>query len=163
MNRAGKFVSNMSGEAAYQSFSPALLPPVPGIEVGEEILKWLLEASRNLQKLDAAAQLIPSTELFISMYVRKEALISSQMEGTQCTLEDVLDPELDTNANLDVADVINYVKAAQYALERLHTLPICNRLLRETHQILMEGVRGQEKNPGEFAVLKTGSDRRAVG
>lgn len=150
MNRAGKFVSNMSGEAAYQSFSPALLPPVPGIEVGEEILKWLLEASRNLQKLDAAAQLIPSTELFISMYVRKEALISSQMEGTQCTLEDVLDPELDTNANLDVADVINYVKAAQYALERLHTLPICNRLLRETHQILMEGVRGQEKNPGEF-------------
>ena len=150
MNRAGKFVSNMSGEAAYQSFSPALLPPVPGIEVGEEILKWLLEPSRNLQKLDAAAQLIPSTELFISMYVRKEALISSQMEGTQCTLEDVLDPELDTNANLDVADVINYVKAAQYALERLHTLPICNRLLRETHQILMEGVRGQEKNPGEF-------------
>ena len=114
------------------------------------MLKRLLEASRNLQKLDAAARLIPSTELFISMYVRKEALISSQIEGTQCTLEDVLDPELDTNANLDVADVINYVKAAQYALDRLHTLPICNRLLRETHQILMEGVRGQEKNPGEF-------------
>lgn len=150
MNRAGKFISNMSGEAAYQSFSPAPLPPVPGIEVGEEMLKWLLEASRSLQKLDASAQLIPSTELFISMYVRKEALISSQMEGTQCTLEDVLDPELDINANLDVADVINYVKAAQYALDRLHSLPICNRLLRETHQILMEGVRGQEKNPGEF-------------
>lgn len=150
MNRAGQFVSNLSGEATYQSFSPVPLPPVPGIEVGEEMLKRLLEASRNLQKLDAAARLIPSTELFISMYVRKEALISSQIEGTQCTLEDVLDPELDTNANLDVADVINYVKAAQYALDRLHTLPICNRLLRETHQILMEGVRGQEKNPGEF-------------
>jgi Fic family protein len=65
-------------------------------------------------------------------------------------LEDVLDPELDTNTNMDVSDVINYVKAAQYALDRLASLPICNRLLRETHEILMEGVRGQEKNPGEF-------------
>ncbi len=84
------------------------------------------------------------------MYVRKEAILSSQIEGTQCTLEDVLDPELDVSTNLDVADVINYVKAAQYALERLNELPICNRLLRETHAVLMEGVRGQEKNPGEF-------------
>ena len=84
------------------------------------------------------------------MYVRKEALMSSQMEGTQCTLDDILDPELDTNANLDTADVVNYVKAAQYALTRLHELPICNRLFREAHAILLEGVRGQEKNPGEF-------------
>ena len=84
------------------------------------------------------------------MYVRKEALMSSQIEGTQCTLEDVLDPELDTNTNMDVSDVINYVKAAQFALDRLASLPICNRLLREIHKILMDGVRGQEKNPGEF-------------
>ncbi|MEA4890081.1 MAG: Fic family protein [Clostridiaceae bacterium] len=91
-----------------------------------------------------------NTELFVLMYVRKEALLSSQIEGTQCTLDDVLDPELDTNVNVDVSDVINYIKATQYALERLSILPICNRLLRETHAILMEGVRGQEKNPGEF-------------
>lgn len=76
--------------------------------------------------------------------------MSERSEGTQCTLEDVLDPELDISANLDVADVINYVKATQFALEQLDRLPICNRLLRETHAVLMEGVRGQEKNPGEF-------------
>ena len=84
------------------------------------------------------------------MYVRKEALISSQIEGTQCTLDDVLDPEIDTNSNLDVADVINYVHATNYSLERLKTLPLCCRLLREIHSELMQGVRGQEKNPGEF-------------
>lgn len=84
------------------------------------------------------------------MYVRKEALISSQIEGIQCTLDDVLDPELNSNANLDVADVINYVKACSYAIERLEKLPICNRLLREIHDQLLSGVRGQEKYPGEF-------------
>ena len=116
----------------------------------EDMLRLLVEANRRLAQLDTAAQLIPNTELFVSMYVRKEALMSSQIEGTQCTLEDVLDPELDANTNADVSDVINYVKATQYALDRLNTLPICNRLLRETHAVLMEGVRGQEKNPGEF-------------
>ena len=150
MNRAGQYISNMTGEAAYQSFCPAPLPPQPALDINDDILRLLLEASRNLQKLDVASQLIPSTELFVSMYVRKEALISSQIEGTQCTLEDVLDPELDITANLDVADVVNYVKATQYALEQLENLPICNRLLRSIHAVLMEGVRGQEKNPGEF-------------
>jgi len=140
----------MSGEAAYQSFRPAPLPPEPALEVNAEMLKLLVEANRRLAKLDNASQLIPSTELFVSMYVRKEALISSQIEGTQCTLDDVLDPELDVNTNTDVSDVINYIKAAQSALERLKTLPICNRLLREAHAVMLEGVRGQEKNPGEF-------------
>ena len=84
------------------------------------------------------------------MYVRKEALMSSQIEGTQATLEDVFDPLLDTNTNRDVADVVNYIKATVYAVDRLKTLPLCNRLLRETHAVLMENVRGQEKNPGEF-------------
>lgn len=71
--------------------------------------------------------------LFVSMYVRKEALMSSQIEGTQATLEDVFDPMLDTNRNRDVADVVNYIKATEYAIQRLETLPLCNRLLRETH------------------------------
>lgn len=84
------------------------------------------------------------------MYVRKEALISSQIEGTQCTLDDVLDPELDNTANLDVIDVINYVGACTYAIDRIETLPLCNRLFRELHEKLLNGVRGQEKNPGEF-------------
>ena len=150
MNRSGEYIRNMTGEAEYRSFRPAALPPEPALELNEEMLRLLVEANRRLAQLDTAAQLIPNTELFVSMYVRKEALMSSQIEGTQCTLEDVLDPELDANTNMDVSDVINYVKAAQFALDRLASLPICNRLLRETHEILMEGVRGQEKNPGEF-------------
>jgi Fic family protein len=84
------------------------------------------------------------------MFVRKEALISSQIEGTQCTLDDVLDPEAEQNMNLDVGDVINYVNATRYALEKLEEMPLCNRLLREIHRELLSGVRGQEKNPGEF-------------
>jgi len=150
MNRAGEVVVNMSGEASYNSFRPAPLPPRPALAVNDEILKLLVDANRRLAQLDTAAQLIPNDKLFVTMYVRKEALISSQIEGTQCTLDDVLDPEIEVNANTDVTDVINYIKAAQFALERLKTLPICSRLLRETHAILMEGVRGQDKNPGEF-------------
>lgn len=72
-------------------------------------------------------------------------MLSSQIEGTQATLEDVLDPLFEKNANQNVVDVINYIRAAEYALNRLDTLPLCNRLLKETHAILMEGVRGQEK------------------
>ena len=84
------------------------------------------------------------------MYVRKEALMSSQIEGAQCTLEDVLDPTVRSNANRDVADVINYIKATDYAINRLQELPLCNRLIRETHAVLMYGARGDEKSPGEF-------------
>ena len=148
MNRSGEYVRNMAGEAEYRSFRPSPFPPE--LELDGELLRLLVEANRQLVRLDTASRLVPSTKLFVSMYVRKEALMSSQIEGTQCTLEDVLDPELDTNANADVGEVVNYVKAAQFALDRLNSLPLCNRLLRETHAILMDGVRGQEKNPGEF-------------
>lgn len=150
MNRAGKYIENMTGEAMYKSFQPSALPPEPPLEINERLLKMLVEANRQLAQLDTASQLIPDIDLFVSMYVRKEALMSSQIEGTQCTLEDILDPQLDASANADVSEVINYVKAERFALKRLETLPICSRLLRETHAVLMEGVRGQEKNPGEF-------------
>lgn len=150
MNRAGEYVTNLSGEAMYKSFKPSPLPPTPDINVDTEMLKKLVEANRALAKLVTTANLIPNVDLFISMYVRKEALISSQIEGTQCTLDDVLDPEVEQNMNLDVGDVINYVNATRYALEKLEKMPLCNRLLREIHRELLSGVRGQEKNPGEF-------------
>lgn len=150
MNRAGIYVDNLTGEATYQSFKTNPLPPMPEIEIDEEIVKLLVDANKQLVKLDTASQLISNADLFISMYVRKEALISSQIEGTQCTLDDVLDPEVEANANLDVSDVINYVKATQYALNRLERLPLCCRLIREIHEVLMENVRGQDKTPGEF-------------
>ena len=150
MKRAGIYVDNLNGEATYQSFKPNPLPPIPEIEMDGEIVKLLVDANKQLVKLDTASQLISNADLFISMYVRKEALISSQIEGTQCTLDDVLDPEVEANANLDVSDVINYVKATQYALKRLERLPLCCRLIREIHEVLMENVRGQDKTPGEF-------------
>lgn len=150
MNRAGAYVKNLSGETEYQSFRPVPLPPKPELNLTSEIIKKLVEANRELARLDTAAKLIPDAELFISMYVRKEALLSSQIEGTQCTLDDILDPGIGANANLDVADVVNYVNASVFALNRLKELPLCNRLLREVHEKLLEGIRGSDKNPGEF-------------
>lgn len=149
-NRAGYYKQNLSGEMAYKSFVPNPLPPVPPIELSEDIVGLLVKANSQLAVLQSIAARIPNVELFISMYVRKESLMSSQIEGTQATLEDILDPMLDTNTNRNVADVVNYIKATEFAIARLQTLPLCNRLIKETHAVLMEGVRGQEKNPGEF-------------
>lgn len=149
-DRAGYWKTNLSGEMAYRSFVPSPLPPTPSIEISEDILEPLIKANLQLAILESVATRIPDVDLFVSMYVRKEALMSSQIEGTQATLEDVLDPLIEDNTNRNVADVVNYIKATEYAIRRLHELPLCNRLLKETHAILMEGVRGQEKNPGEF-------------
>ena len=84
------------------------------------------------------------------MYVRKEALLSSQIEGTQCTLDDILAPDVEQNANLDVAEVLSYVKAVQFAVEHRNELPLCNRFLRDVHKVLLSNVRGADKEPGEF-------------
>lgn len=149
-NRSGYLKTNMSGELSYQSFVPSPLPPTPPIEVNEEMVELLIKANSRLAVLEGVATRIPNVALFISMYVRKEALMSSQIEGTQATLEDVLDPMIEVNINCNVADVINYIKATEFAINRLKDFPLCNRLLRETHAVLMEGVRGQERNPGEF-------------
>lgn len=148
--KPGTLVQNLSGELAYFSFKPVPLPPQPPLELNAETLSALIEANRKVAFLDAISDRIPNRNLFLSMYIRKEALVSSQIEGTQCTLDDVLDPDIEENANLDVGEVINYITAADYALERLQKLPLCMRLLRETHAILMRGVRGSEKTPGEF-------------
>ena len=149
-NRAGTLISNLSGEMAYESFRPAPLPPNPPIEVSGELLTKLIDANRKVAALEGLSSRIPNMGLFVSMYVRKEALLSSQIEGTQCTLEDILNPLIEENTNRDVSDVVNYIRATEFALERLKTLPLCNRLIKETHAVLLESVRGQEKNPGEF-------------
>ena len=150
MNQSGIYVNNLSGEMSYQSFKPNPLPPVNGIEISERLLKLVSEANTKLAELNTAGNLIPNADLFISMYVRKEALISSQIEGTQCTLDDILDPYNEISVNLDVSDVINYVDAVSFAMNRLKEMPLCLRLIRETHAVLLNNVRGEEKNPGEF-------------
>ena len=149
-NRAGHLITNLSGEMAYKSFVPTPLPPKPPIELTEDMVNLLIKANSQLAVLESIATRIPNVELFVSMYVRKEALMSSQIEGTQATLEDVLDPMIEANTNRNVADVVNYIKATEFAVKRLNELPLCNRLIKETHAVLMEGVRGQEKSPGEF-------------
>ena len=149
-NRAGTYKNNLSGEMAYKSFMPAILPPNPPIELGNEIVDLLVKANKQLALLEGISSRIPNIHLFISMYVRKEALMSSQIEGTQATLEDVLDPYLEENTNRPVGDVVNYIKATDFAISRLKELPLCNRLIKEAHEVLLQGVRGQNKSPGEF-------------
>ena len=148
--RSGSLRQNLSGELAYFSFMPTPLPPNPPVEIDERTLSLLVEANRRVAFLDAISDKIPNLNLFLSMYIRKEALVSSQIEGTQCTLDDVLNPELQENANIDVGEVIKYIRATDFAIGRLERLPLCMRLLKETHAILLKGVRGSDKTPGKF-------------
>jgi len=149
-NRSGELKINLTGELQYKSFLPKPLPPNPAIELDDDAILLLSKANRSIGILEGISRQVPNIDLFVSMYVRKEALLSSQIEGTQATLDDILDPNIEENTNQNVADVINYIKASKYASLRLSELPICNRLLQETHEVLMEEVRGGEKSPGEF-------------
>lgn len=146
-NRAGVFMNQPSG---YTSFIPKKLPPDPEVKIDAEMMKLLSDADRKLGRLDGITQILPNPELFVAMYVRKEAVLSSQIEGTQASLTDVLDVTADSEKNLDIKDVVNYVKAMTYGLNRLKEFPLCLRLIREIHKQLLEGGRGSNRNPGEF-------------
>ncbi|MBQ8859344.1 MAG: Fic family protein [Clostridia bacterium] len=150
-NRAGKIMKNIRG---YETFVPNKLPPHPPVEIDAEMQKLLSLADRKLGRLDGITQILPNPELFIGMYVKKEAVLSAQIEGTQASLADVLNAPaagkpIDTSSN-DVLEVVNYVKAIYWGLEKLKTLPLSLRLIRNIHAILLEGVRGSNKSPGEF-------------
>lgn len=150
--RAGRFIQQTTG---YKAFIPAPLPPEPPIVYSGPLQTLLSEADRNLGRLDALASMLPNPDLFVAMYVRHEAVLSSQIEGTQSTLEDVLAYEADAmrdDTPKDVAEVVNYVRAMNHGLARLPELPLSLRLLREIHAELMKGVRGGDKSPGEFRV-----------
>jgi Fic family protein len=149
-NRAGESKINLKGELEYISFVPSPLPPNPPLQQDTDLLNLLSRANRSLGILEGLSRRITSIDLFVSMYVRKEALLSSQIEGTQATLDDILDPNLECNANQNIVDVLNYIKASRYAIERMKELPICNRLLQEIHAVLLQDIRGGEKYPGEF-------------
>ena len=150
MMRAGVYLPQVGG---YRAFVPRPLPPDPPIQLDSELTRLHSEADRALGRLDGVASVLPNPNLFVAMYVRQEAVLSSQIEGTQSTLEDVLQFELDARGHetpSDVAEVVNYVRAITYGLERLKTLPLSLRLIREIHTILLTGVRGGERTPGEF-------------
>lgn len=148
--RSGHFVNQPEN---YRAFIPAPLPPDPPVEMDREMLQLLSDADRALGRLDGVTTVLPNPELFVAMYVRHEAVLSSQIEGTQSTLEDVLEFEADAKGKehpRDVEEVVNYVKALNYGLERLAELPLSLRLIREIHCKLLDGVRGQERTLGEF-------------
>ena len=150
MNRAGRFVKQLSGDMQYKSFLPTPLQELMLTEINSELSSLLADTSTSLGRLDGMASYIPDVDLFVSLYIRKEALLSSQIEGTQATLDDILDPAIEENKNAHVSDVLNYIKATQFALDRMRELPLCNRLLKEIHEQLLSGIRGDDKNPGEF-------------
>lgn len=148
--RAGRYVEQIAG---YKAFIPNPLPPLPEIIMDQEMWNLLSQADRALGRLDGSTDALPNPDLFVFMYVRKEAVLSSQIEGTQASLIDVLEFEsqtLEPDNPQEVAEVVNYIAAVNYGLERLKDLPVSLRLIREIHQKLMQGVRGAERDPGEF-------------
>lgn len=149
--RLGRFVETAAGEIV-RALVPPALPPDPAIDV-LALLPRLSVAERALGRLDGITVLLPRQELFLYMYVRKEAVLSSQIEGTQSTLSDLLRYETEARAGQpvdDVREVSNYVDAMMHGLERLPELPLSLRLIREMHARLLQGGRGATKNPGEF-------------
>jgi Fic family protein len=148
--RAGSFVRQPSG---YAAFVPAPLPPIPSIEVDTDLLRLLSTADLALGRLDGLVQVIPDPDLFVGMYVRREAVLSSQIEGTQSTLEDLLEVELEPAATAraggDVHDIVNYIAAMHHALDQ-NVLPLSLRLIREIHGVLLRDGRGASATPGEF-------------
>ena len=152
-SRAGIDVSQLSGDLRYKAFIPKPLPPNPPLIFDEELLEFLSNADRALGRLDGITETLPNPDLFVAMYVRKEAVLSSQIEGTQSSLVDLLEYESDRAIKGipgDVEEVMNYVHAMNYGLERLAELPVSLRLIREVHEKLLQGVRGGERMPGEF-------------
>ena len=148
--RAGTYQNQPSG---YKAFIPADLPPDPPIAMDDELQTLLSAADRSLGRLDGSIQTLPDSDLFVLMYVRKEAVLSSQIEGTQSSLNDLLRAEariFDPDRPSDVKEVSNYVAALNYGLERLEGLPVSIRLIREIHERLLKGVRGAHLRPGEL-------------
>jgi len=135
----------------YRSFLPSRIHH-SWVVADPDLQDLLGRADRALGELNAFSQLIPDIDFFIQMYVAKEATQSSRIEGTQTSIEDAFKgaDDLDPEERGDWDEVQNYITAIRYAIGRLEELPLCNRLLRETHSVLLQGVRGANKHPGEF-------------
>lgn len=150
--RAGSYIRQPTG---YRAFIPASLPPVPPININPEMQRLLSESDAALGRLDGSIQTLPNPDMFMFMYIRKEAVLSSQIEGTQASLSDVIKAEatlFEGDRHGDVGEVINYIGAMNYGLERLHTLALSVRLIREIHERLLKNVRGSKMTPGELRI-----------
>jgi Fic family protein len=150
----GRYVTSIAGGEEVRAFVPAPLPPVPALELIGRVRNSLDQGLLALGRLDGAAGTLPDAHLLLYTYIRKEAVLSSQIEGTQSTLDDLLVHELGEAPGApieDVAEVSSYVEAMTHGLQRLRSgFPLSNRLLREMHEILVATGRGAQKTPGEF-------------
>jgi len=149
--RSGKYINQLSGNLQYKAFIPNFLPFE--IKSDNELQSLLSRADLSLGRLDGIAETLPDADFFILMYIRKEATLSSQVEGTQATFADVLKAEAkikDLEIHKDADEILNYINAMNYGLKRLETLPLSLRLIKEIHKILLTGVRGEGREPGEF-------------
>lgn len=155
MNReTGQYVTSTVGGERYRAFLPAPLPPDPPLVLDGALLQWLEKANRAIGRLDGISDVLPDSHLFLYQYVRKEALLSSQIEGTQSSFSDLLLYEMEEVPGVpmdDAREVSNYVAAMYHGLHRLEKkFPLSLRLLREIHAILLKDGRGAHKQPGEF-------------
>ena len=149
-SRAGHYVQQPSN---YKAFIPKALTPDFPLRIDRELQVLLSAADRAIGRLDAATELLPNPDLFVAMYVRREAVFSSQIEGTQASLVDLLEFEAETarkDNRGDVQEVVNYIAAMNYGLTRLEQLPLSLRLIKEIHCELLTGVRGGHCDLGEF-------------
>lgn len=150
----GTYAASVTGGETVQAFVPNPLPPAPPLEINEARQRLLERATLALGRLDSVSTLLPDPQLFLYAYVRREAVLSSQIEGTQSSLSDLLLFELDELPGVpfdDVVEVSNYIAALEHGMARLRdNFPLCNRLLREMHTQLMARGRGSDKAPGEF-------------
>jgi len=151
MPRSGNFRKTLQG---YKAFYPASLPPEPAINIEGDLGLMLSQADQALGAINTIASVLPNPELLVGMFIQKEALLSSQIEGTQSSLVDVLGIAEDLEPTVDVGEVVNYVNAMHYGLRRMRKdeFPMSLRLLREIHAVLMQQVRGGKPalTPGEF-------------
>lgn len=156
MNRGttGRYITTTVAGEQVRAFVPAPLPPDPPLSIGGPLQQQLEQAHLALGRLDSLATLLPGTGLFLYAYVRKEAVLSSLIEGTQSSLSDLLLFELDEAPGVpvdDAAEVFNYVAALDHGIARLQGgFPLSNRLIREIHGVLLSRARGAGKDPGQF-------------
>jgi Fic family protein len=152
--RAGKFIKVDSDRGGYMTFVPKSLPPDPALEIDVSLQRLLDQANQALGRLDGITLLLPDPDQFLYTYIRKEAVLSSQIEGTQSSLSDLLLFEHDVAPGVpleDVQETTNYIAALNLGLSRINEgLPLSLRILKETHGVLLQGTRGSNTGRGEF-------------
>lgn len=151
MGETGRYIVTTSSGETVKAFVPNPLPPKPPLEINNEIEKFLNEASKSIEKLEIASKMVPSQEWLLYGFIRKEAVITSQIEGTQSTLIDLLSADENQSEDKDLEEVCNYIRALDYAWDQITStdgLPLSLRLIKEAHKRLLKGTRGKHKSPG---------------